>query len=36
MRVGIREPRDRLKHSVESARGGEEVIITITATPSRG
>ncbi len=28
MRVGIRELRDRLKHYVEAARGGEDVIIT--------
>jgi prevent-host-death family protein len=28
MRVGIRELRDRLKHYVETARGGEDVIIT--------
>jgi prevent-host-death family protein len=28
MRVGIRELRDRLKHYVETARRGEDVIIT--------
>lgn len=28
MRVGIRELRDQLKHYVEAARGGEDVIIT--------
>jgi prevent-host-death family protein len=28
MRVGIREFRDRLKHYVETARSGEDVIIT--------
>ena len=28
MRVGIRELRDRLKHYVETARSGEDVIIT--------
>jgi prevent-host-death family protein len=28
MRVGIRELRQRLKHYVETARGGEDVIIT--------
>ena len=28
MRVGIRELRDRLKHYIETARGGEDVIIT--------
>jgi prevent-host-death family protein len=28
MRVGIRELRDRLKHYVETARSGEDIIIT--------
>lgn len=28
MRVGIRELRDQLKHFVETARSGEDVIIT--------
>jgi prevent-host-death family protein len=28
MRVGIRELRDRLKHYIQTARSGEDVIIT--------
>jgi prevent-host-death family protein len=33
MRVGIRELRDRLKHYVATARGGEDVIITDRGQP---
>jgi prevent-host-death family protein len=33
MRVGIRELRDRLKHYVETARSGQDVIITDRGRP---
>jgi prevent-host-death family protein len=33
VRVGMRELRDRLKHYVEAARGGEDVIITDHGRP---
>jgi prevent-host-death family protein len=33
MRVGIRELRDRLKHYVETARRGQDVIITDRGRP---
>jgi prevent-host-death family protein len=33
MRVGIRELRDRLKHYVETARSGEDVIVTDRGRP---
>jgi prevent-host-death family protein len=33
MRVGIRELRDRLKHYVETARRGEDVIVTDRGRP---
>lgn len=33
MRVGIRELRDRLKHYVEAARTGEDVIVTDRGRP---
>ena len=33
MRVGIRELRDRLKHYVEMARGGQDVVITDRGRP---
>ncbi len=33
MHVGMRELRDRLRHYVDSARGGEDVIITEHGRP---